>query len=263
MTGPRDVPSVAWIHVATVKGLAVEERRHVLLGPRGVEDDRRYCIVDADTGAMVNAKRVPAFVAVRPSFADGRLTLEMPDGRLVAGEVVLAGTVPITIFRRAASARDLAGPWSEALSHLAGRPLRLVRLEQGEGVDRADLGGAATILSQASLEALGRAAGVEHVDARRFRMLFGVAGVPAHSEDGWMGRRVRLGGAVVVPTGNVGRCAVTTIDPDSGRTDLDTLDAIQRYRGDVATSEALPFGVWARVQQPGEVAVGDAVELES
>lgn len=246
-----------------MKGLAVEERVRVVLGPRGVEDDRRYCVVDADTGAMVNAKRVPALVTVRPSFADGQLTLKMPDRPLVAGEVVLGDSVPITIFRRAVAARDVIGPWSEALSQLAGRPLRLVRLEQGEGVDRADRGGAATLLSQASLEALGRAAGAEHVDARRFRMLFGVAGVPAHAEDGWLGRRVRLGQAVVVPIGNVGRCSVTTIDPDSGGTDLDTLDAIQRYRGDVATSEALPFGVWARVQQPGEVAVGDAIKVES
>ncbi len=234
-----------------------------MLGPRGVEDDRRFCVVDADTGAMVNAKRVPALVTVRPCFADGRLTLKMPDRRLVTGQVALGDTVAITIFRRAAAARDVVGPWSEALSRLAGRPLRLIRLEQGEGVDRAERGGAATLLSQASLDALARAAGAEHVDARRFRMLFGVAGVPAHAEDGWIGRRVRLGRAVVVPIGNVGRCAVTTIDPDSGGTELDTLDAIRRYRGDVATTEALPFGVWARVEQPGEVAVGDAVELES
>jgi uncharacterized protein YcbX len=59
--------------------------------------------------------------------------------------------------------------------------------------------------------------------------------------------------------GNVGRCAVTTVDPVTGVSDLDTLAALARYRGEKVTTEALAFGVWARVERPGEVAIGDAV----
>ena len=99
------------------------------------------------------------------------------------------------------------------------------------------------------------------MDPRRFRMLFGIAGVPAHAEDEWIGRSVHIGQAVVVPTGNVGRCAVTTLDPESGESTLDTLAALARYRAAVDTTERLPFGVWARVERPGAVAVGDAVEV--
>ena len=47
-------------------------------------------------------------------------------------------------------------------------------------------------------------------------MNFGIEGVEAHEEDGWRGRRVRIGDAVVIPQGHVGRCAITTQNPDTG-----------------------------------------------
>jgi uncharacterized protein YcbX len=254
--------TVAWIHTAPIKALAIEERERVHLGKLGVAGDRRFCVVDPE-GKMINAKRVPALVAVRPSFTDdgSSLTLRMPDGSSVSGDVALGHMLPVTIFGRECEALAVTGPFSDALSTLAGRPLRLVRFAmEGEGVDRSDELGAATLLSQASLEEIGRVAGADRpVDPRRFRMLFGVAGVPAHAEDAWIGRRVRIGEAVVTPLGNVGRCAVTTVDPVSGRSDLDTLGALAKYRSGTVTTEPLAFGVWARVDETGDVALGDLV----
>lgn len=254
--------TVVWIHVAPIKALHVEERRSVVLGPHGVEDDRRFCIVD-DEGRMTNAKRVPAFVSVRPHLLDGELALDLPDGRTVRGAVELAALVRVHIYGREVAAREVAGPFGDALSALAGRPLRLVRFDEaGQGVDRAQRGGAASLLSVASLDALAEAASADGaVDPRRFRMLFGVAGVPAHAEDGWVDREVRIGEAVLVPLGNIGRCAVTTLDPDAAVSDLDTLAALARYRGGVATTERLPFGVWARIERGGRVSVGDEVTV--
>ena len=57
----------------------------------------------------------------------------------------------------------------------------------------------------------------------------------------------------------VGRCAVTTHDPDTGVRDLDTLRILARYRPP-DSGEPLPIGVWGGVEQPGIVRVGDAVE---
>lgn len=70
---------------------------------------------------------------------------------------------------------------------------------------------------------------------------------------------MRIGTAVVVPVGNVGRCAVTSLDPDRGVSDLDTLAALGRYRGALQTTEPLAFGVSARVERSGAVALGDDV----
>jgi len=92
-------------------------------------------------------------------------------------------------------------------------------------------------------------------------MTIGVDGVEPHAEDGWIGEQVRVGGAVVAVRAHVGRCAVTTRDPDTGFRDLDTLGAIAEYRADVVTRELLPFGVWCEVVEPGRVAVGDVLEV--
>jgi uncharacterized protein len=91
-------------------------------------------------------------------------------------------------------------------------------------------------------------------------MTIGIDGIDAHAEDGWLGSHVRVGRAVVLLRGNVGRCAVTTLDPDRGVRDLETLDAIADYRAEVPTSERLPFGVWGEVVEPGRIEVGDAIE---
>jgi uncharacterized protein YcbX len=109
---------------------------------------------------------------------------------------------------------------------------------------------------------MARILGVDDVDGRRFRMNFGIDGLREHEEDEWLGRRVRLGEAVVVPLGNVGRCAVTTQNPDTGAPDLDTLKALAAYREGTETTEPLPFGVHASVAQAGRVRVGDAVALD-
>jgi hypothetical protein len=101
---------------------------------------------------------------------------------------------------------------------------------------------------------------VAAVDERRFRMNFGIDGLGEHQEDEWLGRRVRLGEAVVVPQGHVGRCAVTTQNPDTGAPDLDTLKALAAYRPGADATEPLPFGVHAAVAEPGRVRVGDTVE---
>jgi MOSC domain-containing protein len=254
---------VAWIAQAPVKGLALSLVREATLGLTGLAGDRAFYLVDAD-GRLVNAKRAGALLRARAELDDGRLRVLLPDGSVAEGDVELGEPVETSFYeRRPVSGRVVHGPWSHALSNLAKMPLTLVRAnEPGAGLDRG-VAAAASLVSTASLDALARATGAEGaVDGRRFRMTFGVGGVEAHAEDGWLGRRVWVGEAVVVPRGNVGRCRVTTLDPDTGERDLQTLDAIAEYRADVETTEPLPFGVWCEVAEPGRVAVGDRIEVE-
>jgi uncharacterized protein len=253
--------SVAWITIAPVKALALVHRDEVELEPFGVRENRRFYLVD-DNGRMINGKVVGPLVRVVPQYdhASGSLSLGVPGGEVVSGQVEAGEALTTSFFGRPVAGRLVVGPWSEALSELAGRPLRLVRTEQpGHGADRGSRAGV-SLVGAASLGALAGAAGVDEVDGRRFRMLFGVDGFPAHAEDGWIGRRVRIGEAVIRPRGNVGRCAVTTQNPDTGVPDLDTLRLLGEYRGDVETSEPLPFGIWGEVVDPGRVRLGDPVE---
>jgi uncharacterized protein YcbX len=253
-------PSVAWISVAPVKGLALRQLERCELTEAGLAGDRQFFLVD-ENDRLVNSKGLGVLQQIVPDYDDAAevLTLAFPDGRSVSQELGLDGTVDARFWNVVLPVRVVAGPWSEAISDLAGRELRLVRAP-GPAPDRMR-GGAATLLGTGSLRAIARVLGVEDVDGRRFRMNLGIDGLREHEEDEWLGRRVRVGEAVVVPQGNVGRCAVTTQNPDTGAPDLDTLKALAAYRGDVGTTELLPFGVHVAVAQAGSVALGDPVEL--
>jgi uncharacterized protein len=255
--------SVVWISIAPVKGLGLVQREAVELEQFGVRENRRFYLVD-EAGRLVNGKVAGPLVQVAPDYddRDGRLALRFPDGSVAEGVVALDGQVTTDFFGRSVAGRVVVGPWSEALSAFAGLPLTLVQTERpGEGADRGR-GAGVSLVGVSSLGELARVAGVGGVDGRRFRMLLGIDGASAHAEDGWIGHRVRIGQAVTLLRGNVGRCAVTTQDPDTGVPDLDTLRVLGDYRGDVATTERLPFGVWGMVVEPGRVRLGDPVDPE-
>jgi len=251
---------VAWISFTPVKGLRVRALEQTELMVDGIPGDRAFFVVDAD-GRMVNAKRIGPLVTVvaEHDAAAGRLALAFPDGHEVAGAVEPGEPEAVRFHGVTLRARPLAGPFSQALSQHAGTRLRLFAAPpERPGVDRGR-DGAVTLLSTGSLEALRTVAGADAapVDERRFRMNVGIDGVAAHEEDAWIGREVRVGDALLRVSGNVGRCAVTTHNADSGEVDFRTLHHLAAYRDEVATTEPLPFGVHARVLEPGRVRVGD------
>ena len=252
--------SVAWITIAPVKALALESLEEVELAEGGPVGDRRFFLVD-ETGRLVNNKGLGILQQVRPVYdeADRTLELSFPDGATVKEAVSLGDAIDTAFWGITVPARLVVGPWSDALSELAGKSLRLVDAGR-PAVDRGR-GGAASLVSTSSLAVLAEELGVDAVDGRRFRMQFGIDGVEPHAEDGWIGKRIGIGQAIVVPIGNVGRCAVTTQNPETGRPDLDTLKALAHYREVPETTEPLPFGVHAAVSRAGLVRVGDPVEL--
>lgn len=249
---------VSWISATPVKALALAQLTEVDLLERGPRGDRCFYLVDESNRLVNNKGRRGSLQLIHAAFDEDapRLTLRFPDGSTVSGDPTPGEELTTFFHRRPRTARRVAGPWDKALSQTAGEPLRLVAAEVGADRGR---GGAATLLGTASLTAIAGALGVDDVDSRRFRMNFGIEGLEAHEEDSWIGRRVKIGAAVVVPQGNVGRCAITTQNPDSGLVDLATLKALAAYRGDVETTEPLPFGVHAAVAEPGRVRLGDPV----
>lgn len=247
------------IAVTPVKGLGLHHPDAVDVTGAGVVGDRRFAMVD-ERGRAANGKRLGELVRVRATYSDApeTLVLDLPDGGQVGGEVVLGDEIETVFYGATRAARLVLGDYAQALSDLAGEPLRLVRMPVGTGIDRVGVG-AVSLQPSASLDALAREAGAAAVDGRRFRMTFTVTGADEHVEDTWIGRVVHAGTAAFAVEGNIGRCAVTTQDPDTGVPNLDTLKTLARYRGDLPTTEPLPFGVHARVVTPGRVAVGDAV----
>jgi uncharacterized protein len=256
------VPSVARISIAPVKGLALLHPDEVVLEHAGVRANRLFHIVDAD-GRRYNQLRNGALVQIRPEYDGTRLTLHFPDGTTADGDVARGAEITVDFHGRPVTGRLVEGPWAHALSTWANRPLRLIQSDPGAAVDRRR--GHVSLVSSASLDELARHGGDDGtVDGRRFRMLFELDGCKPHEEDGWIKRHVRIGEAVVRLRGDVGRCAITTQNPETGAPDFDTLKTIRAYR-EITANEAgkkhLPFGVYGEVAEPGKVALGDPVEV--
>ncbi len=197
---------------------------------------------------------------VRPDWDEQsrRLALSFPDGTEVAGIVELGPEIELSLYGDPFPTQPVLGPWDDALSELAREQLRLLWAPFG-AVDRGLQGGSASLISRASLARLGEVSGAgAPLDGRRFRMLLEIDGVEAHEEDGWIGREVRAGTASILVNGDVGRCVVTSHDPDTGVTDVDTLGALAAYRR-TGVTEPLPLGVYGEVVRPGRVRIGDEV----
>jgi uncharacterized protein YcbX len=251
---------VVRICVAPVKALHVVNPKEVELTRAGVVGDRRFWLVDANR-RLVNGKSHPELMRVLATWDETtrRLALVFPGGSVVEGEAEPGEPFAAELYRTPHPSRLVPGPWQEALSDFAGEPLTLLWSEGGAQDRGNDRGGWASLVSRGSLDKLGAEAGAtEPVDGRRFRMLFEIDGVEPHEEDTWLGNRIAIGDAVIVPIGDVGRCVVTTCDPDTGVSDLDTLKTLAGYRRD-GVIEPLPFGVYCDVAVPGRVRVGDAV----
>jgi uncharacterized protein YcbX len=252
-------PSVSRISIAPVKSLGLVHPESVELTAYGVTGDRVFAVVDAE-GKLANGTKHGPLVRVQAAYDGGRLTLTLPDGTEVSDEVRLGEALAPVFYGEERPARLVEGPFAAALSEIDGSPVRLVRMDDGEGVDRPG-DGVVSLLSTSALAAMADQAGAaEPVDGRRFRMTFLLDGLSPNAEDSWIDREVRIGGAVLRVRGNIGRCSITQQDPDTGIKSFDTLKLIQAARGQMPTTEPLPFGVHAEVVVPGLVAVGDAVE---
>jgi hypothetical protein len=250
---------VTRLSIAPVKGLALQHPEEIALERHGVTENRRFFLVDV-ANRLFGGMRHGALVQVAAEYDPDpeRLALRFPDGAVAEGEIALGDASTIDLYGRAVPVHRIEGPWAEALSAYTGRPVALVRTDRpGDGPDVH----VATLVSRASIDELGRRAGLNgDLDSRRFRMLLEIDGCGPHEEDGWAGRLLRAGGAVLRMGGPVPRCAVTTRDPDTGRRDVDTLRTIRRYR-EPTRENAVDFGVYAEIEEPGRVRVGDAVEL--
>src|SRR2546423_4810937 len=131
------VPTVTRISISPVKGLALLHPPEVMLEPTGVAENRRFHIVDAE-GRRYNQLRDGALVQIKQEYddAEGRLALHFPDGTTAEGRVLLGASITTDFYGRPVDGHVVDGPWSEALSRWAGRPLRLVQSPPGAAVDR-------------------------------------------------------------------------------------------------------------------------------
>jgi uncharacterized protein YcbX len=255
-SGPAQVPRVARLSVTPVKSLALHHPEAVFLERCGVAENRRFYLIREDGRLLAGIHHGP-LVSISATWDAGidRLRFTFPDGGVIEEAIRLGESVRTDIWGREVTGNIVEGPWADALTSFAGKPIRLVKAnDPGGGIDAEPI----TVVSAGSIAELARQAGREAVDSRRFRALIEIEGCLPHEEDGWAGRRFRVGEAVVEIGGPVPRCATTTHDPSTGLRDFDALRAIVAYRGR-RNGRTIDFGVYAYAVQPGRVRVRDAL----
>lgn len=253
---------VTGLALTPVKGTRLRSVDSITLDRHGVRENRRFFLID-DKDEMVNATHLGALQTIISDYDDAarRLSLTFPDGRVLEDEVRLGEPVSTRFYGEPFPARLVDGEWAAAITEHAGKSLRLVEANDGGAVDRG-AAGPVTIVSRASLSTLAEHANTPSVDGRRFRMLIEVDGAGAHEEDTWVGRTLRVGGAVLRGRGHVGRCVITSRDPESGEVTLHTLKILGSYRRYLDTTEPVAFGIYGEIVEPGTIRVGDAVTVD-
>lgn len=111
-----------------------------------------------------------------------------------------------------------------------------------------------SILSLTSNADLGARMGLD-LSPLRWRGNLWLEGFEPWAERGWIGRRIRIGDAVLAVEEHIVRCLATTANPETGLRDADTLGALKALHG------AAEFGVYARVIGGGVIRPGDEVEV--
>lgn len=254
------MPTVARLNVTPVKSTRLHNPDEIRLERFGAAGNRDFFFVNERGRRFSGGAKTPLLPIVAEHDAGSdRLRLRLPDGVSVEGSGAATGDgLSVDFYGRTVAAHVVDGDFGEALSRYAGTTIRLARVDTPGAANDVH---PVTLVSLASVEELSRRGGRERpVDSRRFRMLIELDGCSPHEEDAWAGRRVRVGEAVVVVGEPVPRCVVTTLDPATGKKDFETLKVIRDYRGR-GRDDSLEFGVYAEVERPGAIRVGDAAEL--
>ena len=215
-----------------VKSLLGELLPEVELEERGVVGDRLYAVTDR-AGKLGSGKtskrfrRLDGLFELSARVAGEQTLVTLPDGRELA-----AGDPELDAFLNDRHRdNELRVVRETTVSHHDAYPLHL--------------------LTNSSVEWLTKQLPASQIDRRRFRpnMLFEAKG-EGLVEDAWVGRRFTLGGAVIRVADRAERCVMTT----SPQSDLPKDPAVLRV---VTERNDACLGVFAVVEQPGVVRVGD------
>lgn len=261
--GGRRVTGLVVYPFKSARGVPVSAWR---VDEAGLIDDRRWMVVDEE-GAFVSQRTHPGMALLDVRLDDDAVEVVAPGMgplRLDRAPRDPTGHASVRVWfsdRYAVDIGDTAARWmSEALGR-ACRVVEAVRppdqpLLADDGRVRAGFADAspALVVSVASLDHLNRRLDVP-LPMARFRPNVVVEGFGPHEEDAWGSPRI---GEVPTRGGRpCPRCAITLVDPATGKRGVEPLRTLATYRRN--DRGEVDFGVNVSFAAPGTLHVGDAV----
>lgn len=234
------VAEITRFPVKSMAGVAVES---AFLGWRGLAGDRRYAFrragVDLGMPWLV-ASRLPELLLYRPEGVDDSSGEPLPTHvRTPAGERVELRSEELRagLMARFGSRVDL--------------------VMRADGIfDDAPI----SVITRATVAAIGSEAGAANLDRRRFRpnILVDTGSSAPFPEDRWVGGTLAFGEGDACPAVRVEsrdvRCMMVNLDPGTAEQDARIMKTVVRLNENNA-------GVYATVVRTGMIRVGDAVNL--
>ena len=276
--------------VKSMKGHALSS---ALMTKRGIPGDRAWALKDEERGGIKGGKRFPQLLSMTPVFASEpneqnispNVSITLANGQVVTSSdadinAVLSEAVgsPVSLWPILPEDQlehylrppmdenvDVEAYYREIFARNPDEPLPDVSLFPEEVLKYESPPGSyfdafpILVMSKASLihlnEVAAAAGGQSNFDVRRFRpnilLDIDASGFP---ENQWMGRRAKIGSAVIKFEMPCPRCVITT----HGFEDLPKDPKIMRH---LVKENGGNLGAYVSIETPGTFAQGDVIEL--
>ena len=237
-----------------VKSMAGEQLEACIVGPRGIPGDRGWAIRDDTAGKLATGSRHPLLMQCAARYREQptngsipHVDMQLPDGSRISSDLVDVNTHLTELLDKPVTLCPLppAGDTSTQVNDSI--------WPQGTYFDVAPI----HVLTSASLEAMRRLNPGADWDVRRFRPNFFVETNPwieGFIEFDWNGQTLRLGEVELRCEIPCERCAMA----NHAQAELPKNDSVLRS---IAKEANTNLGTYANVSKPGEVKIGDVVEL--
>jgi hypothetical protein len=263
------------IHLYPVKSLRGINVTSAEVDELGLVGDRRFLVVDPNTGRFITQRTEPQTALVSTAITDELLKLSAEGYGEIAvplspdpNALLLSVSVWSSIGMMAEDCGSEVSLW---LGKFLGLPCRLVRIGPAfhrtvqDGSDLVSFADGAPLLmaSTGSLSALNdriRNSGSAPVPMDRFRPNLVVESSDAFAEDHWT--QLEIGGIRFRNSGPCERCIMTTTDQLTGQRGKEPLKTMATFRRSPENPSAVLFGVnLVQETKSGRIGVGDEVML--
>jgi MOSC domain-containing protein len=255
------------LFVYPVKSLAGVELTEAEVDEFGIAHDRRWLVID-DRGESITQRADSRLALIRPSVTAHGLQLRAPGMSQIEFDVPEGGSRSVRVWDDVVCANDAGAPAADWLSTFLQRPAALVHMPdstfrrvdpryspQERRVSFADAY-PFLVLTQESMDELNRRL-AQPLRIERFRPNLVISGAAkAHAEDGWS--RIRLGSIEFDLVKPCARCAVPTVDPQTGERGKEPTRTLSTYR---KRDGKVWFGMNALHRSTGRLTVSSEVSV--
>lgn len=255
------------LNIYPVKSLAGTSLNHSIVDGFGLQNDRRWMLVD-NQGKMLTQRKLARMCLIRPQITAQGIRLSasgMPDMELSITHLTDSCKAQVwDDVCNAYDAGDQAAQWLSdflaidcRLTYFPDDEVRQLDQDYAQADDKTAFsdGFPLLLISQASLDDLNSRLETP-ITMSRFRPNLVITGSDAFEEDQW--QRIRIGDMTFRLVKPCSRCSIPTIDPSNAEKSKEPIATLSQYR---KRDNKVYFGQNAIADGTGELSVGMPVKV--